>query len=153
MFLNFLYDKSQRPKSLMHCCHAFAVTYSLIEQDFSTVRHHPKLRLHGIFFWSEHPAMGQTVEKSWVVKLATGFLIDDHVKSPQCKGCNSTTEPILRNNHDGALFLFGCPNRKCRHTLIRFKFPPESPFALPFAADSSDSFRVLAESGISATSQ
>lgn len=97
--------------------------------------------------------MIQTNEKSWVVRLTEGFLAGDQVRSLQCNGCGLKTVPILANNADGGLFLFGCPNRKCRHMLIRFKFPPEPRLALPVAADPSVSFHVLAESGISAAQQ
>ena len=65
-------------------------------------------------------------EKSWSVKLLSGFISNNQVRSDKCKGCASSTQLIVGNNDDPNLALWGCNGHKCKHILIRMKFEPQN---------------------------
>ncbi len=60
--------------------------------------------------------------KSWSVKVVDGYILNDQVRSAQCKGCDSATKLVVGNNDDPNLILYGCGGHKCKHTLIRMDF-------------------------------
>jgi hypothetical protein len=64
-------------------------------------------------------------EKSWSVKLVSGYVLNSQVKTDRCKGCNSIPKMVVGYNGDPDLFLYGCNGHKCKHTLIRLKFASE----------------------------
>ena len=60
--------------------------------------------------------------KSWSVKVVDGYILNNQVRSAQCKGCDSATKLVVGNNDDPNLILYGCGGHKCKHTLIRMDF-------------------------------
>jgi len=64
--------------------------------------------------------------KSWSVKVVDGYILNDQVRSAQCKGCDSATKLVVGNNDDPNLILYGCGDHKCKHTLIRMNFSSEN---------------------------
>ena len=62
-------------------------------------------------------------EKSWSVKLVEGYVLNNLVRSNHCKGCDSTARLVVNNNGNPDLLLYGCNGHKCKHILIRMKFP------------------------------
>jgi hypothetical protein len=60
--------------------------------------------------------------KSWSVKVVDGYILNNQVRSVQCKGCDSATKLVVGNNDDPNLILYGCGGHKCKHTLIRMDF-------------------------------
>jgi predicted nucleic acid-binding Zn ribbon protein len=60
-------------------------------------------------------------EKSWSVRLVSGSILDNKVKTYQCKDCQSTAKLVLVNKDDPNLLLYGCNGNKCKHALIRVK--------------------------------
>ena len=65
-------------------------------------------------------------EKSWAVRLVNGYILDSQVKADQCRDCDSNTKLVVSNNNDPDLLLYGCNGHKCKHILIRIKFPEEN---------------------------
>jgi hypothetical protein len=65
--------------------------------------------------------MSLVKEKSWSVRLVKGYVLNSQVRADRCRGCESTTKPVLGNNGDPDLFLYGCSGHKCKHILIRTK--------------------------------
>ncbi len=65
---------------------------------------------------------GLLKEKSWSVKLVTGFVYADQVRSKQCLGCNSNSTFVVYSYSNPDLVLFGCDASKCQHKLIRLHF-------------------------------
>ena len=61
--------------------------------------------------------------KSWSVNLVEGYVLNNLVRSDHCKGCESTTHLIVNNNGNPDIQLYGCNAQKCKHVLIRMKFP------------------------------
>jgi hypothetical protein len=64
-------------------------------------------------------------EKSWSVKLVSGYVVNSQVKADRCKGCDSIPKMVVGDNSDPDLFLYGCNGHKCKRTLIRLKFSSE----------------------------
>jgi hypothetical protein len=64
--------------------------------------------------------------KSWSVKVVDGYILNDQVRSAQCKGCDSAAKLVVGNNDDPNLILYGCGGHKCKHTLIRMDFGSEN---------------------------
>ncbi len=62
-------------------------------------------------------------EKSWSVKLVEGYVLNNLVRSDHCKGCASNTNLVVNNTGTPDLLLYGCNGHKCKHILIRMKFP------------------------------
>jgi hypothetical protein len=64
-------------------------------------------------------------EKSWSVKLFDGRIMNGRVLSGHCENCAGTSQVVAHNFGDADLVLFGCNNRRCKHTLIRMRIGPE----------------------------
>ncbi len=60
-------------------------------------------------------------EKSWVVRLANGYVLDGQVAAVMCQDCNLTPQLVLQHHDNPSLLLYGCSSLKCRHVLIRLK--------------------------------
>ena len=76
--------------------------------------------------------------KSWSVKVVDGYILNDQVRSAQCRGCDSATKLVVGNNDDPNLILYGCGGHKCKHTLIRMNFGSENSWATASAKASID---------------
>jgi hypothetical protein len=64
-------------------------------------------------------------EKSWSVKLIKGYILGNEVKTNYCGDCKSTSQPVTGNYSNPNIVLFGCNDRKCKHTLIRMNVNSE----------------------------
>jgi hypothetical protein len=58
-------------------------------------------------------------EKSWSVRLASGYVLNGQVRSEYCGNCESKAKLIAGNNYDSNLILYGCDSKRCRHVLMR----------------------------------
>lgn len=58
-------------------------------------------------------------EKSWVVRLVDGYVLNDRVRASRCRDCLFTPQLVLGNNGDTNLMLYGCNISECKHVLIR----------------------------------
>lgn len=72
-------------------------------------------------------------EKSWTVRLVNGYILDNQVRADQCRDCDSNTKLVVSSNSDPDLLLYGCKGHKCKHILIRVKFPEENQTPLTLA--------------------
>jgi hypothetical protein len=61
-------------------------------------------------------------EKSWSVRLITGYVRNDQVRAERCENCRSTTEVLVANYGNPNLLLYGCKESKCKHRMLRLDF-------------------------------
>ena len=65
-------------------------------------------------------------EKSWVSRIVEGQFFNGRVRAEQCTECNSSCD-LVTFGCDSNSLLYGCTGHKCKHVLIRVKFPPKFP--------------------------
>jgi hypothetical protein len=72
-------------------------------------------------------------DKSWTVRLVNGYVLDNRVRSEHCRDCDSIAKLVVSNNSNPDLLLYGCNGHKCKHNLIRIKFPEadQTPITFP----------------------
>lgn len=66
-------------------------------------------------------------EKSWSVRLSSGYVLNGQVRSNYCGTCDSKAKLIAGNDDDSNLVLYGCDAKKCRHVLMRVNLSPAGP--------------------------
>jgi hypothetical protein len=65
-------------------------------------------------------------EKSWSLKIVDGHISNNKVRAEQCVDCKSSCELVTYSCGDPNMVLYGCKGHKCKHTVIRLRFSPES---------------------------
>lgn len=70
-------------------------------------------------------------DKSWSVRLSSGYVLNGQVRSNYCGTCDSKAKLIAGNDDDSNLVLYGCDAKKCRHVLMRVDLSPAGPQFFP----------------------